>query len=205
MTAPAFWTLEHTAQFFSILEAIAVIGGAIFTVATVNAWRAQNLGKRKVELAERALLDFYEMADALEYARRRLPPLRECTPAEDFEDQRSEYYNKLQFILSLDVSSLAGQRPMFRVYFGSNAAKPFDAMIDITRELALNAREVFATVPAHGSVLQDKSALLNILGWGDLRRPDATDRHIKDATDRHIKRAVEEIEAICKPVLEGRR
>lgn len=197
MTVPTYWTLEHVAQFFNILEAIAVIIGAVFTIATVDAWRTQNLGKRKVELAEHALLGFYALAEALEYGRKRLPIARGTTAGEAFEAQRSEYYSKLQFIFSLDVLPLAGQRPMFRVYFGADANKPFDTMIDVTRELALNARELFARVPAHGTVLQDNAALLNNLGWGDQARPDETDHRIKGA--------IGEIETICKPVLEGRK
>jgi hypothetical protein len=192
-------TLDAVAKIAGIGEAIAVIVGVIVTIGTLNAWRKQNLGKRKVELGEQALLLFYELRDNLIWIRR---PLQDCTKenaVEQFERNRSEYYNRFMSLEALDsvVSSLAGQRDMFRVYFGADAGKPFDAIIELTRKLQRNVREVFTTVPAEGTQLQDRAALLTFVGWGASPHPDAM--------DEAVEKAVADVEKLIRPVLEGRR
>jgi hypothetical protein len=192
-------TLDMVAKIAGLAEAVAVIIGAIVTISTVNAWRKQNLGKRKVELGEQALLLFYELCDNLIWIRKPLQPCTEETAIDEFERNRSQYYNRFMSLEGLGgvASILAGQRDMFRVYFGAETGKPFDAIIELTRKLQSNVRELFTMVPAEGTQFQGKAELLTFAGWGSAAHPDAI--------DQAIEKAVSDAERWIRPVLEGRK
>ncbi|HEX4080715.1 MAG TPA: hypothetical protein VHX61_17780 [Rhizomicrobium sp.] len=191
----------------SIVEAVFVTAAAIVTLVTVNAWRRQNIGKRKVELAEDVLMGFYEARDVFAFVRRRLGapddgPTQEfdLAPAEVFEARRSQYYGQHDYLRRRAelFGSLEGLRYVFQVYFGDGANGAFEAIADIRSTLDAAGRELFVQPePVVGEAEKVRERLLDDLGWGHSARPDDM--------DRAIMAAVATIEDLCKPVLEGRR
>jgi hypothetical protein len=192
--------MENVTRLFEIGEAVAVLATAVFGFVTIGAWRKENLGKRKLELAEATLLAFYDMKQRVHDVRKRLDgPSGVADPAAAFEANRSHYYNRLGMLgeWAGEGDALYTLRPSFEVYFGSDNAVAFQHLFDAVGPLRGALREVFTNVPANNDTLMSKEDLLKILGWDEHNRPD----HI----DRAIHKAIAEIEAICNPVLHGRK
>jgi hypothetical protein len=196
---PSFWTFENVTRLFEIGEAIAVMASAALGLWTLGAWRRENLGKRKLDLAEETLLAFYDLKQRAIDVRKRIDGPAGLKAGDAFEANRSHYYNRLGWLgsTSLDGDPLLNLRPVFQVYFGFEQAAPIDRLYSVIQPLRGALQEIFTSVPAKNNTLMSKEALLTILGWDDHARPDETDRAIADC--------VAEMEAICKPVLSGRR
>src|ERR1700744_2681339 len=95
----------------------------------VNAWRAETVGRRKAELAEEVLAQFYQAKDALTWAR--LPSGDVAAPAPLAEDggrgaeamaAPTERLNQASQLFS----ALQASRYRFMAYFGEEDAKPFE-------------------------------------------------------------------------------
>ena len=191
--------LETWAHIATIIEAGAVVATAVFGFSTIGAWRKENLGKRKLEIAEQSLLAFYDYKQRQIEVRRRLDAPAELSAVEAFELNRSHYWNRLGWLGAIgdNNESLYSLRPQFQVYFGLEATETFDRLISTIENVRGSLREVFTSVPSKGNTLSPVPTLLDILGWSKASRPDDI--------DREVARAVADMEAICKPVLQGRR
>ncbi|HJW42621.1 MAG TPA: hypothetical protein VJ476_15505 [Rhizomicrobium sp.] len=201
-TAPDLWSsVAHAGLILSIVEAGAVTAAAALTFLTLNTWRIQNRGKRKAEIAEQAMMDFYDAVERLSLMRRRLVGDEEATQLLTFEKKRSPYYNK--YLLVGDprgslISTIGQRRALFRIYFGATAVAPFDKLTNLAIELRNAGQALFTGSNAvEGDEGVRRLALLSELGWADAPRPDAMDRAIGSA--------FAELEALCKPILDGRR
>jgi hypothetical protein len=191
--------LETWTHIAGIIESVAVTAGVVITVATLNTWKKQEVGKRRIEVAEGTMLAFHELAESIHFVRSRLEVREDETPLQAFERHRSEYYNRTIQSVALDngVNGLAGLEPVFRVYFGRESTRPMEALIKAARTLALDTREMFTNVPAENRELKDKSLLLDRIGWGTTHRPDAL--------DKIVHQAVSDMTALCDPILAGKR
>lgn len=186
----------------------AVITGVV-AVRGLNAWRQQLIGKRRAELAEQVLVNFYAARDALKLARVRGFGSEEGESRKAVEDEdeqvkimRNVYYIPIERLMKERAvfANLQAQRYTFSAYFGNSTITPFDRILEkhnfifSTAEVLIRAAQYDR---AQGGVAAAQDKLLDDLGWGKRQRPDDIDRAI-DA-------AVLEIEAICKPVLQGRQ
>jgi len=189
----------HIGQVMSIVEALAVLATAVLGFLTIGAWRKENLGKRKLEIAEQSLLGFYDLKQRFTNVRRRLDAPEGLSTVAAFEANRSHYYNRLGLLGSMagETEPLLALRPLFQVYFGFEATEPFDRLLAAVGRVRGALTEVFTAVPANGNRFSPLPDLLLILGWADGLRPDQT--------DREVDLAVRDMERLCRPVLEGRR
>jgi hypothetical protein len=199
MISPTFWTLENITRLFGIGEAVAVMATAGFGFITIDAWRKENLGKRRLELAEATLLAFYDLKQRVIDVRKPLGDPAALDAVAAFEANRSHYYNRMGWLgdMTGEGDPLLNLRPSFQVYFGFESASAFKHMFDAVAPVRGALREIFTSVPANNNTLMSGTELLQILGWDGHARPDHT--------DRAVDKAVAEIEAICNPVLQGRR
>jgi hypothetical protein len=95
---------------------------------------------------------------------------------------------------------LRAQRYEFGAYFGNQNITPFDTIFLIHGSIISNAQRLVRMAHydnARQAVAKAKGNLLDELGWGERERPDDT--------DRAIEAAVLQIEALCRPILQGRR
>ncbi len=53
----------------SVVTAITAIVGVVIAARGLNKWRAETIGKRKAELAQEVLADFYQARDIIDVAR----------------------------------------------------------------------------------------------------------------------------------------
>lgn len=166
----------------------------------VNAWRIEALGRRKAELAEEVLAQFYRARDALIWAR--LPA--EGAGGDASASQSPEAAARGASAMAAPIerlnqasqvfSELQASRYRFMAYFGEEAARPFDEL-----------RKV------HDDVVEASSRLIRRQGKPP-STGDATDRDTigwgpygSDQLAERLERAVRAIELICRPLIEEPR
>lgn len=137
-------------------ESIAKIGASVATIVAagtaiygVSAWRREHIGKRKAELAEETLANFYHATDAIKMMRS--PGTytdegtsRKAPPGESAEERKAmdrahvllERYNSNADLFS----RLRAARYRFIALFGRPAAKPFEDLNAVVLDLVLAAQ-----------------------------------------------------------------
>jgi len=172
--------------------AAAVAGWA--AVRGLGAWRAETVGRRKAELAEEVLAQFYRARDLMTWARfpgdGGLAPTEAAGSGAPVERLARE---------SQLFSELQASRYRFMAYFGEEAAKPFDELRKIHKEV-LDAADSLARAdqPGDGASHADRAAWSAAIGRGAASQ--------EDELAARLDRAIHEIERICRPLIdEGRR
>ena len=172
--------------------AAAVAGWA--AVRGLGAWRAETVGRRKAELAEEVLAQFYRARDLMTWAR--FPGDGGLAPTEAAGSggpvERLARESQL-------FSELQASRYRFMAYFGEEAAKPFDALRKMHKEV-LDAADSLARAdqPGDGASHADRAAWSAAIGRGAASQ--------EDELAARLDRAIREIERICRPLIdEGRR
>jgi hypothetical protein len=169
----------------------------------VNAWRVETVGRRKAELAEEVLTQFYRARDALIWARLPAEGAGTDVSAHDGVDSAAQGAAMAAPIERLNQASqvfseLQASRYRFMAYFGEDAARPFDELREVHNEvLEAAARLVRArgqTVSASDAA--DRDAWRSTIGWGP---------HEQDQLAQRLDRAVRAIERICRPLIEEPR
>jgi hypothetical protein len=167
----------------------------------VNAWRAETVGRRKTELAEEVLAQFYRARDALVWAR--LPSDVQSASAE--AASRTETTPDAGPSMSAPVerltqasqvfSDLQASRYRFMAYFGEEAARPFEDLKALHNNVVEAASQLIRSQgKALGAADQaDHHQWRATIGWG----PQA-----QDELARRLDRAVREIERTCRPLIE---
>jgi hypothetical protein len=162
--------------------------------------------KRRMELAEQALIAFYEVRDAFVWARSpgsfggegdtRKPAAGESKTQ---QEQRNTYFIPIER-LTRDkelFAKLQSLRYVFAAHFGEAAIEPFKAIWGVHNEIISSASLLIRLTPDSDDIggLFERSSpsLLNTVGWGMADRPDDI--------DRRIDQAFKEVEKICLPVL----
>src|ERR1700722_19796217 len=104
----------------------------------VNAWRAETVGRRKAELAEEVLAQFYQAKDALTWARLPLGDAAAQAPVAEGGGRGAEAMaapiERLNQASQV-FSALQASRYRFMAYFGEEAAKPFEELRKVHNEV----------------------------------------------------------------------
>lgn len=173
--------------------AAAVAGWA--AVRGLGAWRAETVGRRKAELAEEVLAQFYRARDQMTWAR--FPGNGTLTPTEALGS--SAPVERLARESQL-FSELQASRYRFMAYFGEEAAKPFDELRKVHREV-LDAADSLARAdcqPGDGASHSERAAWSAAIGRGPASQ--------EDQLAARLDRTIREIERVCRPLIdEGRR
>jgi hypothetical protein len=165
----------------------------------LDAWRAEAVGRRKAELAEEVLAQFYRIRDVIAWARlpsHRSPVVGEsAASAADRRKAAAQAPVERLAAESKLFSELQASRYRFMAYFGQDAAHPFEEIRAIHAEI-IDAAGRLSRSPDHKtptSQTADHKRWGESLGWGDL---DA------DALGQRLDRAIRAIERICRPLIE---
>lgn len=165
----------------------------------LDAWRAEAVGRRKAELAEEVLAQFYRIRDVIAWAR--LPSHHSPVVGESAAgaaDRRKAAAQAPVERLAAEsqlFSELQASRYRFMAYFGQEAARPFEEIRAIHTEIIDAASRLSRSPDDKTSASQaaDHKRWGESLGWGDL---DA------DALGQRLDRAIRAIERICRPLIE---
>lgn len=163
----------------------------------VNAWRAETVGRRKAELAEEALAQFYQAKDALTWARL---PLGDAVGKAPFigggrgAEAMAAPVERLNQASQV-FSALQASRYRFMAYFGEEAAKPFEELRKVHSEVMEAAGQLIRgqdTAPSAGNDA-DRRQWGDTIGWGS---------HEQDRPAERLEHAVRDIERTCRPLIE---
>lgn len=186
-------TAEWANAIGTITMALGACLGGWSAVRGVNAWRDEIVGRRKAELAEEVLAQFYRARDVLVWAR--LPtetPRTEQSGAPGHGSGLSSPVERLTMESQL-FSELQASRYRFMAYFGPASARPFDEVRTIHSELVRSVEELARDTGALDVASRDRrKALRQTIGWG------ARD---EDELAQRLENAIAAIEAICRPLI----
>lgn len=186
-----------------IIKTLSTIVTAAVACWGVSTWRRQVVGKRRMEIAEEALLAAYQVRDVIAAARMPVtfkgegstrPPFR---GEQDFQKEiLDSFYAPLERMQKQTDKFaslyLAGQR--FRVHFGPQHAEIFGAFHQ-ARMHVMQAAECLIEEHIERSTTSEE-----IKGWkADLWRSLSPGR--PDDLARSVDEAVGKLETICRPVL----
>jgi hypothetical protein len=168
----------------------------------LDAWRAEAVGRRKAQLAEEVLTQFYRIRDVVTWAR--LPTHREDVVGET----RGEAADRRNAAAAAPVQRLAAEsqvfaelqasRYRFMAYFGEEAARPFEEIRAVHAEILDAASQLVRVAnqadPAEAS--GDREQWAKSVGWGNLDT---------DALAQRLDRAIKAIEKVCRPLIDEPR
>jgi hypothetical protein len=113
----------------------------IVAVRGLTAWRDQLVGKRKVELAERVLIDFYNARDALKQWRWPNTVFITETKEGDQAQRLGHYRTTIESLTQKLFSRLHASRYTFQAYFGKTDKDPFLEISGVRDEIFRKAEE----------------------------------------------------------------
>ena len=156
----------------------------------LDAWRAETVGRRKAELAEEVLAQFYRARDLMTWAR--FPS--EGAPEGGGASQPVERLARESELFS----ELQASRYRFMAYFGEEAAKPFDELRRMHKEV-LEAADSLARAdqPGEGASTVDRATWNATIGRGSALQ--------QDELAARLDRTIREIERICRPLIDESR
>jgi hypothetical protein len=163
----------------------------------VNAWRIEALGRRKAELAEEVLAQFYRARDALVWARLPAEGATTDTPAHDTAEGAARGANAMAAPIerlnqaSQVFSELQASRYRFMAYFGEEAARPFEDLRKVHNDVIEASSRLIRGQGKAPSV--GDAADRDTIGWGPGEHDQLANR---------LDRAVRAIERICRPLIE---
>ncbi len=188
MSVTADWVLAGAT---SAMAAGAGLGGWA-AWRGVHAWRAEVVGRRKAELAEEVLAQFYRARDVLVWAR--LPahgpgpePAHNsaaaiATPVERLTEE-SQLFSELQ-----------ASRYRFMAYFGAEAAHPFDEVRAIHAQVVRSAEALARDAGEGGADAHDRrTGWRRSIGWGAAAGDQLAGR---------LEKVILDIEQACRPLID---
>lgn len=170
----------------------ASIGGWA-AIRGVDAWRSEIVGRRKAELAEEVLAQFYRARDVLIWARLPDRPI-ELAPQTDDRDRRHQSHASPIERLTQEsalFSELQASRYRFMAYFGEDAVHPFEEMRAIHGEVVSSAESLIRD-PDELASDAERDRWEDAIGWGD----DGD-----DTLARRLAETIAAVERVCRPLI----
>jgi hypothetical protein len=187
----------------------AAVCGAILGYRGLNAWRTETIGKRKAELAEQVLADFYEARDVFQSARQPFAFDSEGSTRKKEDGETEQDTQKLNTYFTISerllkktdlFATLHARQYRFLALFGHNPnqIKPYDELFKVRNEIMLavtmlmmSSRQSRIGEPPADGKLREKWQ--TAIGWGNPKDDDIANR---------LDQIVETIERICRPAIE---
>ncbi len=186
-----------------MVTAITAIVGVAIAARGLNRWRAETIGKRKVELAEEVLADFYQARDIIAAARSPFGTSGEGDTRpkganETEEDTRvlNGYFRAAERLrVKAEFFAQAwARRYRFIAVFGPGAGKAYDDIFEVRNEIIVS---VGSLIHAHRA--SDSAELARARRhWENTIWEGEPDDPIPDRVDQIIKT----IEGACRPVIQ---
>lgn len=176
--------------------------GVYIAFRGLSKWHNETVGKRRIELAEDVLSDFYQARDIIKAARSPFSYAHEGLSRKnddketDADTQILNAYFAVTERLMKNADFFAetwARRYRFSAVFGSNAAKPYDDLFEVRNEIIVSVRSL---ISAHGHPLsaEDNAAKVQ---WENTIWSQVED----DSIPARLDHAVEVIEAVCRPTI----
>lgn len=186
-----------------IFTAAAACSGAYIAYRGLTKWHEETVGKRRIELAEAVLADFYQACDIIKAARSPFGYSHEGLSRQKGENETesdtqllNSYFAATERLASkVDFfAEMWARRYQFSAVFGSNASSPYDDLFEVRNEIIVSVRSL---ISAHGHRLSEEDQAAKAQ-WENTIWSGAKGDRIPTRLDE----AVEAIEAICRPTIE---
>lgn len=166
--------MENLATLFQAMTACAAVTGAIVAVLGYRKWKPESIGRRKIELVEQILADFYQAKDVIDWAR--LPSgwsneaekrKRLADESEEERAARDAYYRTIHRLVSNAelFSRLQSRKYQAIAYFGETARQPFDELGDIHSKVMAAASNLIRYYKADGELPENWDTWEETVGW----------------------------------------
>lgn len=188
-------------EYGSVPDWIVAIAAALAAwqgIKSLSAWRKEEAGRRRMELAEVALSEFYEARDIFKW-------VRSPTPAEDDDDDPADVqsardiYSPILRRLAEDgdfFGRMRARRYRVQALFGAAAIEPYDIMNGVHVDVTQAAKMLIQTPEtATGGANRKRSAQ-----WQDTVWDDAED---EDEINGRIELAVRKAEVVFRPQIDS--
>jgi hypothetical protein len=203
MHAPQNILLEVVKLLPGIVTAVTAVIGVTIAARGLTKWRSETIGKRQAELAEESLADFYEARDIIEGART-LRVIDESTRKPDVGETLAQasalngYFAVIEQLQSRTefCSKVNAKRYRFVAHFGEAAAKPYDEIREVYRDMIRTATILMAMMK-EAKVNDDVRSDISMFEERLWRMYNG-----KDATTIRLDAAVAEMERICRPIIQ---
>jgi hypothetical protein len=191
----------------ALLTGVATVLAGVAALKSLDAWRRETVGRRKAELAEEVLAQFYRARDILTWAR--FPVTQ--TSAEDGAlaptageskrdvSEKQRMYSPVERLAqeSQIFSELQASRYRFMAYFGEEATKPFEEIHALQNEVVAAAGKLIRAQGKPDTIesKRGRGAWESAIGWGAGE---------EDRIAQRLERAVRDIEVVCRPLIDER-
>jgi hypothetical protein len=187
----------------SVVTAVTAVVGVCIAARGLNKWRTETIGKRKAELAEEVLADFYQARDIIKSARSGSFPhegaTRQKAEWESEEDTRklNTYFATYERLRNKEefFAQFYARRYRFMAHFGLQAGEPYDKLRRIYNDIALAVQMLIDTYNQRnlGSLPKNRAAWEATIGWGP---PE------NDKIPGRLDVIVDSVENICRPAIQ---
>lgn len=190
-------------------ESIAVIVASIVAIISLINWRKQQKYSKKVEVAEKALLGFYEASDKIAMIRSPFSYEGEGNSRKKSEyetEEETRILNQAYVVIeryntvSQVFNDLKTTENLFSIYFGKQNTKPFKIIDEVTRDLFTSSHML--------SHLWQRLRKKNITENAIKQNSEEIEKYIKifwysgedDEIIKKINDAIKDIENTCKSI-----
>lgn len=191
-------------DFVQMLPSIVTAGTAIYGVSIARAgltkWRREAIGKRKAELAEEVLADFYAAKQALWWVRVPATFSGEYRKSPNVEAGSNEKSPPLSYIALQRLQEknelfarIESHRYRFQALFNGQHSQPFEEMAAVHNDLSISLSVLMQCEwddPAYYNPGQAKQIRYNL--WSPAGH---------EAISARIDDAIRHLEEICRPIL----
>ena len=187
----------------TFLTGLAALVAGWAAVRGLGTWRSELVGRRKTELAEEILAQFYRARDVLTWARTPVIPHENAQAYGTRDASRNQALSApIERITEESelFSQLHANRYRFVAYFGERAAFAFEEIRAVHADVVAAAGELVRDNGAPAALADEederRETWEGTIGWG-LRKDDGIPARV-DA-------AVRQIEQICLPLIQDGR
>ena len=175
------------------MAGLATLIAAWAGIRGVDAWRSEIVGRRKAELAEDVLAQFYRARDVLTWARLPDRPLGLVLQGDDRDRRHRSHASPIERLTqeSALFSELQASRYRFMAYFGEDSQHPFEEVRAIHGEV-MSSAEALIRDPNELAADTERDRWEDAIGWVD----DAD-----DALARRLAETIAAVEEICRPLI----
>jgi hypothetical protein len=186
-----------------VFTAGAACTGAYIAYRGLTKWRDETVGKRKIELAEEVLADFYQARDIIKAARSPYGHRHEGLSRQRGENETEEdtrilnSYFAASERLAIKADFFAetwARRYRFSAVFGSEAARAYDDLFEVRNEIIVS---VGSLISAHGHQLSATDQASKVQ-WENTIWSGSED----DPIPARLDRVIAAIEAVCRPTIQ---
>lgn len=177
----------------TVMAGLATLVAGWAAIRGVESWRAEIVGRRKAELAEEVLTQFYHARDVLIWARLPARPLDVAGQDDDRDRRHQSHASPIERLTqeSALFSELQASRYRFMAYFGEGSAHPFERMRAIHGEV-MSAAQSLIRDPDQLACDDARDRWEDAIGW-----VAETD----DALAHRLAETIAEVEYICRPLI----